>query len=57
MRISDAEILETLPDGDVFARGNGFIGRVNRPVFEKGTTLAGTDQDETPGAAPEKAGL
>jgi len=24
VRISDAEILEGLPDGDVFARGNGF---------------------------------
>jgi hypothetical protein len=57
VRISDAEVLEALPDGDVFARGNGFIGRVSRPVFEKVTTLAGKDQDETPGAAPEKAGL
>ncbi len=57
LRISDAEILETLLNGDVFARGNGFIGRVSRPVFEKVTTLAGKDQDETLGAAPEKAGL
>jgi hypothetical protein len=57
VRISDAEILEALPDGDVFARGNGFIGRVSRSVFEKLTVLAGKDQDEDAGAAPEKAGL
>ena len=57
MRISDAEILEALPDGDVFARGNGFIGRVSRSVFDKLTAVAGKDQDEDAGAAPEKAGL
>src|SRR5216683_933374 len=28
VRISDAELHEALPDGNVFARGNGFIGRV-----------------------------
>ena len=41
----------------MFARGNGFIGRVSRSVFDKLTALAGKDQDEAPGAAPEKAGL
>jgi hypothetical protein len=56
-RISDAEIFEALPDGDVFARGNGFIGRVSRSVFDKLTAVAGKDQDEDAGAAPEKAGL
>ena len=34
-RISDAEVLEVLPDGNVFARGNGFIGRVSLSVFDK----------------------
>jgi hypothetical protein len=43
VRISDAEILEALPDGDVFARGNGFIGRVSRSVFDKLTAVAGKD--------------
>ena len=56
-RISDAEVLEALPDGNVFARGNGFIGRVSRSVFDKLTAVAGKDQDEALGAAPEKAGL
>ena len=57
VRISDTEIIEALPDGNVFARGNGFIGRVSRSVFDKLTALAGKHQDEDPGAAPEKAGL
>jgi hypothetical protein len=57
LRISDAEILETLPDGNVFARGDGFIRRVRRPVFDKLTALAGEDQDGDAGAAPEKGGL
>jgi len=43
MRISDAEILEALPYGDVFARGNGFIGRVSRSVFDKLAAVAGKD--------------
>jgi hypothetical protein len=34
VRISDAEILEALPAGNVFARGNGFIGRVSRSVLD-----------------------
>jgi hypothetical protein len=55
VRVSDAEILEALPDGNVFARGSGFIRRVSRSVFEKVTSVAGNDQDA--GAAPEKAGL
>src|SRR6266852_5600944 len=55
--ISDAQILEALPDGDVFTRGNGFIGRVSRPVFDKLTVLAGGNQDVEAGVASEKAGL
>jgi hypothetical protein len=46
-RLSDAEVLDALPDGNVFARGIGLIRRVNRAVFEKLIALA----------APEKAGL
>jgi len=57
VHISDTEIIEALPDGNVFARGNGFIGRVSRSVFDKLTAVAGKDQDEALGAAPEKAGL
>jgi hypothetical protein len=57
VRISDAEVLEALPDGDVFARGNGFIARVSRSVFDKLTAVADKDQDEALGAVPEKAGL
>jgi hypothetical protein len=45
VRISDAEIFEALPNGDVFARGNGFIGRVSRrSVFDKLTAVAGEEQ-------------
>jgi hypothetical protein len=57
VRISDAEIIEALPEGDVFARGNGFIGRVSRSAFEKLTAVAGKDQAGEADAAPEKAGL
>ena len=57
VRIGDTELIEALPDGNVFARGNGFIGRVSRSVFDKLTALAGKDQDGDAGAAPEKAGL
>ena len=53
LRISDAEILEALPDGDVFARGNGFIKRVSLSVFDK--LIA--DADDAAAVAPEKAGL
>jgi hypothetical protein len=45
-RLSDAELLDVLPDGNIFARGIGFIRRVNRTVFEKLVAIA----------APEKAG-
>jgi hypothetical protein len=55
LHISDPEILEALPDGDVFARGNGFIRRVSRSVLDKLTAVAG--KDEALGAVPEKAGL
>jgi len=54
---SRLSILDALRDGDVFSRGNGFIGRVSRSVFDKLTAVAGKDQDEALGAAPEKAGL
>jgi hypothetical protein len=57
VRVSDTEILEALPDGDVFARGNRFIGRVSQSVFEKVAAVADKDQDEALGAVPEKAGL
>jgi hypothetical protein len=59
VRVSDAEILDALRDGDVFSRGNGFIGRVSRSVFDKLTAVTGKhqDHDEDAGAAPEKAGL
>ena len=46
-----------MPDGDVFVRGNGFIGRVSLSVFDKLTAVTGRDQDEALGVAPEKAGL
>jgi hypothetical protein len=57
VRIGDAELLEALPDGNVFARGNGFIRRVSRSVFDKLPAVAGEEQDEDARAAPEKAGL
>jgi hypothetical protein len=57
VRISDAEIIEALPDGNVFAHGNGFIGRVRPLVFDKLIALAGKAQDADPSAVPEKAGL
>jgi hypothetical protein len=53
VHISDPEILEALSDGDVFARGNGFIRRVSLSVFDK--LIA--DADEAAAVAPEKAGL
>ena len=57
LHISDPEILEALPDGDVFARGNGFIRRVSLSVFDKLIALTGEGQGADPGSAPEKAGL
>jgi hypothetical protein len=57
VRISDAEILGTLPDGNVFARGLGFIKRVKRAVFDKIGAFADEKQDEHTGAASVKAGL
>jgi hypothetical protein len=56
-RISDAGIFEALPNGDVFARGNGFIGRVTRSVFDKLSATLDKDQDKAFGAVPDKAGL
>jgi hypothetical protein len=40
LRLSDAELLDVLPDGNVFARGIGFIRRVNRALFEKLVAVA-----------------
>jgi hypothetical protein len=59
VRISDAEVLEALPDGNVFARGIGFIKRVNRAVFDKVVALAipAKDEDERAEVALEKTGL
>jgi hypothetical protein len=57
VRISDAEVLETLPEGSVFTRGDGFIARVSRSVFDKLIAVADEDHDEDAGAAPEKAVL
>jgi hypothetical protein len=45
--LSDAELLDVLPNGNVYARGIGFIRRVKRTVFEKLVAVA----------APEKASL
>jgi hypothetical protein len=47
LRLSDAELLDVLPNGNIFARGIGFIRRVNQTVFEKLVAAA----------TPEKAGL
>jgi hypothetical protein len=58
VRTSDAEVLEALPDGDIFARGIGFIRRVKHAVFDKVVALADDEkQDQHAGAAPEKTGL
>jgi Protein of unknown function (DUF3768) len=54
--ISDAEVLETLPEGSVFTRGDGFIARVNRSVFDKLTAVAGKDQNEALGSVLETEG-
>jgi hypothetical protein len=57
VRVSDAEALEVLPEGNVFARGLGFIRRVKRAAFDKIVALADEKQGENAGVAPEKAGL
>jgi hypothetical protein len=54
-RISDTEFLEALPDGNIFARGMGFIRRVNRAEYEE--LVAVTDAVERATAASEEAGL
>jgi hypothetical protein len=40
-RVADAEILEALPAGNVFAHGIGLIPRVKRTAFERLVALAG----------------
>jgi hypothetical protein len=40
-RVADAEVLETLPAGNVFAHGIGLIPRVKRTAFERLVALAG----------------
>jgi hypothetical protein len=59
VRISDADILEALPGGNVFARGTGFARRVPRAVFDKIVALAipAKDEDERAEVPLEKAGL
>ena len=42
-----------LPDGNVFARGNGFVRRVRQAVFEKLCAAI----DGAVAATPEKAGV
>jgi hypothetical protein len=56
VRISDAEVLEALPGGNVFARGSGFIRRIKRPVFDKIAGLADEKQDERAGLKSETVG-
>jgi hypothetical protein len=56
VRISDAEVLETLPEGSVVTRGDGFIARVSRSVFDKLTAVAGKDQNEALGSVLETEG-
>jgi hypothetical protein len=56
VRVSDAEILEALPEGDVLVRGNRFIRRVRQSLFDKLSAPAGEGQNTDAGAAPEKAG-
>ncbi len=35
VRLADAALAGALPEGNVFARGNGFVRRVSRSVFDK----------------------
>jgi hypothetical protein len=49
--INDAaarEIAESLPKGNVFAHGNGFVRLVQRSVFEKLSAVIGGAVAETP---------
>jgi hypothetical protein len=57
VRVADAEVLEALPAGNVFARGIGLIRRVNRTAFKKLVALADEKQDEHAGSASATARL
>jgi hypothetical protein len=48
-RISDLAIAARLREGNVFARGGGFVGRVKRALFDSIVALAGQDQGERAG--------
>ena len=56
-RTSDAEVIEALPEGDVFARGNDFVRRVSRSIFDTIIALADEGQRAGPSTSPEKGGL
>jgi hypothetical protein len=56
-RVADAEILEALPAGNVFAHGIGLIPRVNWAVFDRLISLAREEQDEHAGSTSATAGL
>jgi hypothetical protein len=56
-RVADAEILEGLPAGNVFAHGIGLIPRVKRTAFEKLIAQRKAKQDEHAGSACENVGL
>jgi hypothetical protein len=54
-RISNIEFLEALPDGDIFARGIGFIRRVKRAKYEELVAVTAEDAGERATAASEEA--
>jgi hypothetical protein len=58
VRIADAEVLEALAAGNVFARGIGLMRRVRQAVFERLATLAASEnEDEHAEAASKTARL
>jgi hypothetical protein len=57
VRISDLAIVARLREGNVFARGTGFIGSIKRALFDSIVALADQHQDERAGAAPGSAVL
>ena len=50
---ADRAIAEALPDGNVFARGNGFVRLVRQSAFDKLSAAV----DGAGAAIPEKAGV
>jgi len=55
-RISDTEFLEALPDGNIFARGMGFIRRVHRAKYEEVIAVTAEDAVARATGASEEAG-